>query len=77
MSVFSPYMFAKRFKVIAAARMKMTCLLGCCVVLLISALMMEEVSRSETSVNFYDIARRDVPEDSHLHSSRPKTPASN
>jgi hypothetical protein len=29
--------------------------------------MMEAVSTSEMSVNFYDIARGNMPEDSHLH----------
>jgi hypothetical protein len=28
--------------------------------------MMEAVSTSETSVNFYETARRNIPEDSHL-----------
>jgi hypothetical protein len=31
------------------------------------ALMMEAASTSETSVNFYQTARRNNPEDSHLH----------
>jgi hypothetical protein len=31
-----------------------------------STLMMEAVSTSETSVNFYDTTRRNIPEDSHL-----------
>jgi hypothetical protein len=31
------------------------------------ALMMEAASTSETSVNFYQTARRNIPEDSHLH----------
>jgi hypothetical protein len=31
--------------------------------------MMEIVSTSETSVNFYDTTRRKIPEDSHLQSS--------
>jgi hypothetical protein len=30
-------------------------------------LMMETASTSETSVNFYHAARRNIPEDSHLH----------
>jgi hypothetical protein len=29
--------------------------------------MMEAVSTSETSVNFYEITRRNIPEDSHLN----------
>jgi hypothetical protein len=32
----------------------------------IIALMMEAASTSETSVNFYQTARRNIPEDSHL-----------
>jgi hypothetical protein len=35
--------------------------LGCCVV------MMEAVNTSETSVNFYETTRRNIPEDSHGH----------
>jgi hypothetical protein len=31
------------------------------------ALMMEEASTSETSVNFYQSTRRNNPQDSHLH----------
>jgi hypothetical protein len=31
------------------------------------ALMMEAVSTSETSVNFYQTTRRNIPEDSHIH----------
>jgi hypothetical protein len=31
------------------------------------ALMMQAVSTSETSVNFYQTTRRNIPEDSHLH----------
>jgi hypothetical protein len=33
------------------------------------ALIIEAVSASETSVNFYQTARRNIPEDSHLHSN--------
>jgi hypothetical protein len=36
--------------------------------MIISALMMEAVSTSETSVNFYETTRRNIPEDGHLHS---------
>jgi hypothetical protein len=32
--------------------------------------MMEVVSTSETSVNFYDTTRRNIPEDSRLHTRR-------
>jgi hypothetical protein len=35
--------------------------------MLIIALMMEAGSTSETSVIFYETARRDIPQDSHLH----------
>jgi hypothetical protein len=31
------------------------------------ALMMEAASTSETSVNFYQTTRRNIPEDTHLH----------
>jgi hypothetical protein len=31
---------------------------------------MEAVSTSETSVNFYQTARRNIPEDSHPHTRR-------
>jgi hypothetical protein len=34
---------------------------------LLIALMMEAASTSETSVNFYQTTRRNIPEDSHLH----------
>jgi hypothetical protein len=34
------------------------------------ALMMEAVSTSETSVNFYKTTQRKIPEDSHLHTRR-------
>jgi hypothetical protein len=40
------------------------------VVASIIALMMEAVSTSETSVNFYKCTRRKNPEDSHLHTRR-------
>jgi hypothetical protein len=33
-------------------------------------LMMEAESTSETSVNFYQTTRRNIPEDSHLHIRR-------
>jgi hypothetical protein len=35
-----------------------------------SALMMEEVSTSETSVNFHESTRRNIAEDSHLFARR-------
>jgi hypothetical protein len=34
---------------------------------IIIALMMEAVSTSETSVNFHQTTRRNIPQDSHLH----------
>jgi hypothetical protein len=37
---------------------------------LIIALMMKTVSTPETSVHFYQITRRTILEDSHLHSAR-------
>jgi hypothetical protein len=40
------------------------CLLGCCAAMI--ALMMEAASTSETSVNFYQTIRCNIPEDSHL-----------
>jgi hypothetical protein len=33
-------------------------------------LMMEAASTSETSVNFYQITRRNIPEDSHLQQGK-------
>jgi hypothetical protein len=36
----------------------------------INTLMMEAVSSSETSVNIYQITRRNIPEDNHLHTRR-------
>jgi hypothetical protein len=35
-----------------------------------SALMMEAASTFETSANFYQTTRRNIPEDSHLHTRR-------
>jgi hypothetical protein len=40
------------------------------IIMAISVLMMEAISRSETSVNFYQITRRCNPEDRHLQSTR-------
>jgi hypothetical protein len=34
------------------------------------ALMTQAASTSETSVNFYQTTRRNIPEDSHFHTSR-------
>jgi hypothetical protein len=36
----------------------------------VTALMMEAASTSGTSVNFYQTTRRNIPEDSHLHTRR-------
>jgi hypothetical protein len=38
-----------------------------CSLVRVIALMKEAASTSETSVNFYQTARRNNPEDSHLH----------
>jgi hypothetical protein len=38
--------------------------------------MMAAVSSSKTSVNFYQTTRRNVPEDSHLHTRRRENPKS-
>jgi hypothetical protein len=37
---------------------------------IITALMMEEISTSETSVNFYETAGRNIPTGCHLHACR-------
>jgi hypothetical protein len=42
------------------------CLHHCIRAILLIALMMEAVSTSETTVNFYQTTRRNIPEDSHL-----------
>jgi hypothetical protein len=36
----------------------------------VTALMMEAANTSETSVNFYQTIRRNIPQDSHLHTRR-------
>jgi hypothetical protein len=41
-------------------------------IIMVIALMMEAASTSETSVNFYETTRRNIPEDSHLHTRRRK-----
>jgi hypothetical protein len=49
------------------------CILGCCAVQprgILIALMMEAASTSETSANFYQTTRRNIPEDSYLHTRR-------
>jgi hypothetical protein len=38
--------------------------------LAVIALMMEAANTSETSVNFYQTTRHNIPEDSHLHTRR-------
>jgi hypothetical protein len=40
-------------------------------------MMMEAVITSETSVNFYETTRRNIPEDSHLHTRRRENLKSN
>jgi hypothetical protein len=63
-----------RFQVLTAASMKMTVswdVASCRLVevyrcFMAIALMMEVVSISETSINFYQTTRRNIPEDSHL-----------
>jgi hypothetical protein len=40
------------------------------------ALMKEAVSTSETSANIYQTTRRNIVEDSHLHTRRRESPAS-
>jgi hypothetical protein len=52
-----------RFQVLTAASMKMT-------VLWPIALMTEAASASKTSLNVYQVARRNIPEDSHPHIRR-------
>jgi hypothetical protein len=42
----------------------------------IYALMLEAVSTSETSENFYQTTQRNIPEDSHLHACRRENPKS-
>jgi hypothetical protein len=37
---------------------------------IIIAMVMESASTSETSVNFYRTTRRNIPQDSHLHTRR-------
>jgi hypothetical protein len=37
---------------------------------IIIALMMGAANTSETSINFYQTTRRNIPEDSHLHTCR-------
>jgi hypothetical protein len=63
-----------RFQVLTAASMKMTVFWDFAPCSLVEidrrfrgALMMEAASTSETSVNFYETTRRNIPEDRHLH----------
>jgi hypothetical protein len=42
-------------------------LLTASIISAITTVMIEAVSTSETSVNFYQTTRRNIPEDSHLH----------
>jgi hypothetical protein len=55
-----------RLQVLTAASMKVTVFWDIAPYSLMIALMMEAVSTSETSVNLYQTARRNIPEDSHL-----------
>jgi hypothetical protein len=58
-----------RFKALATASMKMTVFWDAAI-----ALIVVTVRTPETSVNFYETVRRNIPEDSHLHKDtfRPK-----
>jgi hypothetical protein len=49
------------------------CFRGACYDELLIALMMETASTSETSINFYQTTRRNIPEDSHLHFATVRT----
>jgi hypothetical protein len=40
------------------------------------SLIMESLSTSETSVNFYETTRRNIPEDRHFHALRRENPKS-
>jgi hypothetical protein len=56
------------FQVLTAASMKKTVFWDIALCSLVqTALMMEAVSTSEISVNFYGTTRRNIPEDSHIH----------
>jgi hypothetical protein len=55
-----------RFQVLTAGSMKMNVFWDVAPCSLI-ALMMKAASTSETSVNFHQITRRNISEDSHLH----------
>jgi hypothetical protein len=52
-----------RFQFLTAVSMKMTFFWDVAII----ALMMEAVSTSETSVNFYQATWHNIPEDSHLN----------
>jgi hypothetical protein len=56
-----------RFQVLTAASMKMTVIWVVVPCRAIIGLMMEVAGTSETSVNFYQTTRRNIPEVSHLH----------
>jgi hypothetical protein len=58
--------FLVRFQVLTAS-MKLAILRDVEPCSMAIALMMEAVSISETSVKFYHITRRNMPEDSHIH----------
>jgi hypothetical protein len=55
-----------RFQVLTAESMRMIVFWDAAPCSLI-VLLMEAASTSETSVNFYETTRRNIPEDSHLH----------
>jgi hypothetical protein len=55
-----------RFQVLTAASMK-TAVLWVVAACKLIALMMEAAGTFETSVNFYQTKRCNIPEDSHLH----------
>jgi hypothetical protein len=56
-----------RFQVLTAATVKMAVFWNVAPRSLAIALMMETESTAETLVNFYQITRRNIPEDSDLH----------
>jgi hypothetical protein len=54
--------YVRRFEALRIKKAKRLCSLSSLI-----ALMMEAVSTSETSVNFYETTRLNISEDSHLH----------
>jgi hypothetical protein len=55
-----------RFQILTAASIKMTVFWDVVPYSLVVTLMIEAVSTSKTSVNFYQTTQRIIPEDSHL-----------